>query len=78
MGQYYRGPLSSLKVIPGYGGDYLIDVDSGSITNRHRVILKQYPSKRGTIVELRHFGQREKVLVSELLRRVEAYENNGL
>lgn len=64
-------PLSgSLFPIPGYEGVYYI-TPNGEVVNKHNVVLKPFPTKRGAAVELRHKGQRERVLISELLQRLE-------
>lgn len=60
----------SLRPIPGYEGVYFIH-PSGRVVNKYNRVLKTFPTKRGEAVELRNRGQREKVLVSELLERME-------
>lgn len=60
----------SLIPIPGYEGVYYI-TPGGEVVNRHNTVLKPFPTKRGAAVELRHKGQRERVLISELLQRLE-------
>lgn len=52
--------------IPGYEGLYWINC-KGHIRNTDGHILSQEPSKFGCKVELRKNGQREKLLVSELI-----------
>lgn len=59
-----------LKPIPGYDGVYQISPD-GQVFNKLGLRLKTYPSSKGRVVELRHQGQRERVLISELLERLE-------
>lgn len=60
----------SLRPIPGYEGVYSIS-PSGVVVNRHNKVLKTFLTKRGEAVELRNRGQRERVLISELLERLE-------
>lgn len=62
--------IDETKPIPGYDGAYSITPD-GTVYNKLGRPLKVYPSKFGPIVDLRHHGQRDKVLVSDLLLRVE-------
>lgn len=59
-----------LKPIPGYEGVYFIH-PSGAIVNKNNRILKPFKTKRGEAVELRNRGQREQVLISDLLKRME-------
>lgn len=60
--------MSEYKVypIPGYAGLYWID-DSGNVINRSGHFMKQTRTDKGCVVELRKDGQREKILVRELL-----------
>lgn len=58
-----------LKSIPGYDGAYSITPD-GSVVNRNGKVLKSIPSKDGPRVELRHNGQRERVLVKDIIQEV--------
>lgn len=60
---------TTLKPIPGYDGVYQISPD-GQVFNKLGLRLKTYPSSKGRVVELRHQGQRERVLISELLERL--------
>lgn len=60
---------SQLQPIPGYEGVYYI-TPKGEIVNKNNVVLKTFPTKRGEAIELRNRGQRERVLVSELLEKV--------
>ena len=59
-----------LKPIPGYDGVYQISPD-GQVFNKLGLRLKTYPSSKGRVVELRHQGQRERILISELLERLD-------
>lgn len=60
---------NSLKPIPGYEGVYYIH-PSGMVVNKHNRVLKTFPTKQGEAVELRNQGQRERVLISDLLEKV--------
>lgn len=60
---------NSLKPIPGYEGVYYIH-PSGRVVNKHNRVLKTFPTKQGEAVELRNQGQRERVLISDLLEKV--------
>lgn len=62
----------SLKSIPGYEGVYYIH-PSGKVVNKHNRVLKTFPTKQGEAVELRNQGQRERVLISELLKKSEEF-----
>ena len=70
----HRMHSNLLKPIPGYEGVYFIH-PSGVVVNKHNLILKTFPTKRGEAIELRNRGQRERVLISELLKRVEETNN---
>ena len=59
----------SLKPVPGYGGVYFIH-PSGAVVNKRNKILRTFPTIQGEAVELRSNGQRERVLVGELLKGV--------
>lgn len=61
---------ATLKPIPGYDGAYQISPD-GQVFNKLGLRLKTYASSKGIVVELRHQGQRERVLISELLEKLE-------
>ena len=52
--------------IPGYEGTYEISRD-GRVRNRDGHIIKPMMSKQGMRVELRQYGQRDRLLVSELI-----------
>ena len=64
-----------LRPIPGYEGAYYI-APSGVVVNKNNTVLKTFPTKRGEAVELRSNGQREKVLISELLKKLEDADEN--
>lgn len=72
MGNSFK---TTLKPIPGYDGAYQISPD-GQVFNKLGLRLKTYPSSKGTVVELRHQGQRERVLISELLERLKKSNEN--
>ena len=72
MGHLYK---TTLKPIPGYDGAYRISPE-GWVFNRQGTLLKTYPSSKGRVAELRHQGQRERVLISELLERLEKSNEN--
>lgn len=55
--------------IPGYDGVYFIN-QKGLVCNLDGHIIKPVPSKAGLRVELRRNGQREKILVLDLLKKV--------
>lgn len=55
--------------IPGYDGVYFIN-QKGLVCNLDGHIIKPAPSKAGLRVELRRNGQREKILVLDLLADV--------
>lgn len=59
-----------LRPIPGYEGVYFIH-PSGVVVNKHNLVLKTFSTKQGEAIELRNRGQRERVLISELLKKVE-------
>lgn len=63
-----------LKPIPGYEGVYFIH-PSGVVVNKHNLVLKTFPTKQGEAIELRNRGQRERVLISELLKKLEESHN---
>lgn len=55
--------------IPGYDGVYFIN-RKGMVCNLDGHIIKPAPSKAGLRVELRRNGQREKILVLDLLSQI--------
>lgn len=55
--------------IPGYDGVYFIN-RKGVVCNLDGHIIKPAPSKAGLRVELRRNGQREKILVLDLLSQI--------
>lgn len=57
-----------LYPIPGYEGIYWID-DAGNVINKSNHYMKPIKTDKGTVVELRKDGQREKLLVAELLTK---------
>lgn len=61
--------MNMLRPIPGYEDAYFITPD-GMVVNRNNKVLKPIPSKDGPRVELRHNGQRERILVQDILREV--------
>ena len=52
--------------IPGYEDSYEITCD-GRVRNKDGHIIKPIESKTGLRVELRQFGQRDRLLVSDLI-----------
>lgn len=54
------------KAIPGYGGRYYI-TQAGIVCNADGHIIKPIKSKDGARVELRYLGQRDRLLISDLL-----------
>lgn len=63
-----------LKPIPGYEGVYFIH-PSGVVVNKNHLVLRTFSTKQGEAIELRNRGQRERVLISELLKKVEEPTN---
>ena len=61
--------------IPEYAGRYFINQD-GRVCNTAGHIIKPVESKDGPRVELRKYGQREKILVIDLLQKTE-YDTLG-
>lgn len=59
----------SWEPIPGYDNLYFINRD-GLVCNLEGHILKPVTSKNGPRVELRRNGQRDKILVLDLLKKV--------
>lgn len=59
----------AFRAIPGYNNNYYINL-FGVVANRRGHILTPTITKRGPTVDLRNNGQRERVLVSELLEKV--------
>lgn len=57
---------NTLRPIPGYEDLYWID-SAGNVVNRSNHYMKLMQTSKGCVVELRKNGQREKVLVRELL-----------
>lgn len=65
--------ISGLLPIPGYDGVYFI-TEEGVVTNRFGRKLKTFKTQRGEAIELRSKGQRERVLICELLDRLEDFD----
>lgn len=61
--------------IPGYNGAYFINRE-GLVCNLDGHYIKPIPSKAGMRVELRRNGQREKILILDLLIAV-GYNTHG-
>lgn len=59
-----------LRPIPGYEGVYFIH-PSGVVVNKNNRVLRVFPTKQGEAVELRNKGQRERVLIQDLLKGME-------
>lgn len=60
--------MGAFKAIPGYDS-YYINL-FGVVTNKRGHVLTPTMTKKGPVVDLRNKGQRERVLVSELLEKV--------
>lgn len=60
-----------LYPIPGYEGVYWIDIKYGVVFNKDRHCMKSVRTSKGRVVELRKNGQREKLLVQDLISRVQ-------
>ena len=64
-----------LRPIPGYEGVYFIH-PSGVVVNKNNRVLRAFPTKQGEAVELRNKGQRERVLIQDLLKGMENSNDN--
>jgi len=64
----------NLYPIPGYEGLYWVDVQHGGVFNKSHHCMKTMQTDKGRVVELRKYGQREKLLVSDLITK--ALEEN--
>ena len=64
-----------LRPIPGYEGVYFIH-PSGVVVNKNNRVLRAFPTKQGEAVELRNKGQRERVLIQDLLKGMESSNDN--
>ena len=60
--------MGAFKAIPGYDS-YYINL-FGVVTNKRGHVLTPTMTKKSPAVDLRNKGQRERILVSELLERV--------
>ena len=58
-----------LHPVPGYEGFYWID-SAGNVLNRANHYMKPIQTDKGSVVELRKNGQREKLLVREILFQI--------
>lgn len=58
------------KPVPGYSFSYWIN-QYGEVRNSSGHIVKPIPSKLGKLIELRQFGQRERVLISDIQSSIE-------
>lgn len=65
------------RPIPGYEGTYFLNPD-GHVYNRGGKALREYVTSQGVVVELRHLGQREKVLLAELYKRMETADDESI
>lgn len=61
---------NKLFPIPEYEGLYWID-SSGNVLNRSNHYMKPIQTDKGTMVELRKAGQRERLYVHEILSDIE-------
>ena len=59
--------------IPGYEGLYWID-SAGNVINRSNHYMKPIKTDKGSMVELRKDGQREKFFINDLLIIIETLE----
>lgn len=59
----------AFRAIPGYNYNYYINL-FGVVANKRGHVLTPTITKKGPAVDLRNNGQRERVLVSELLEKV--------
>ena len=60
--------MGAFKEIPGYDNYYTNLF--GVVTNKRGHVLTTTMTRKGPVVDLRNKGQRERVLVSELLEKV--------
>lgn len=58
-----------LRPIPGYEGVYSI-TPYGVVVNRHNHVMKPFATPQGEAIELRNNGQRERILIKDLLERL--------
>lgn len=63
--------IGAFVAIPGYGKNYYINT-FGIVANKRGHVLTPTMTKRGPAVDLRNNGQRERILISELLEKVRA------
>lgn len=59
----------NLYPIPGYEGLYWVDVKGGGIFNKSHHCMRTTQTNKGKVVELRKYGQREKLLVEDLITK---------
>ena len=65
----------SLRPIPGYDGAYQVSPE-GQVFNKKGLLLRSYETSRGPAVELHHQGQREKVLIEDILKKLEVPDDD--
>ena len=63
--------IGAFVAIPGYDKNYYINT-FGIVANKRGHVLTPTMTKRGPAVDLRNNGQRERILISELLEKVRA------
>lgn len=61
--------IGAFVAIPGYDKNYYINT-FGIVANKRGHVLTPTMTKKGPAVDLRNNGQRERILVSELLEKV--------
>ena len=63
-----------LLSVPGYEDLYWVDPTNGAIFNKVNHQIKPMQTDKGAVVELRKYGQRERLLVREIV--IQAMEAN--
>lgn len=63
--------IGAFVAIPGYNRNYYINT-FGVVANKRGHVLTPTMTRKGPAVDLRNNGQRERILVSELLEKVRA------
>lgn len=58
---------SKLYPIPGYEDLYWVDPVNGTIFNKSNHQIKPMQTDKGAVVELRKYGQRERLFVREIV-----------
>ena len=64
-----RGVVLERKFVPGFEGRYEIDI-SGSVYNMKGHLIKPISTPYGAAVDLCAYGQREVLLIADILKEV--------